>query len=45
LSGYRIKEEKQKEAEAQQKRVDVLTVKQPVELYLTEYIEDRRVTG
>lgn len=40
-----LKKEKQKEADAQQKRTDVLTVKQLVELYLTEYIEDRKING
>lgn len=40
-----LKEEKQKEADAQQKRADILTVKQLVELYLTQYIENRMVNG
>ena len=40
-----LKEEKQKEADEQQKKADILTVKQLVELYLTQYIENRMIDG
>lgn len=40
-----LKEEKQKEADAQQRKADIFTVKQLVELYLTQYIENRMING